>query len=207
MSKDIEELRFVADLAHNGGMMQAENEHLKRDNAKLQVEIEHLKKNNVQQQGEIVKLQDENRRLRAEMDVMKYSQAQSQPTVVVNNFYMLSVPKTHDYVCKLDNDGRRFVGHFMHHTLPDNTQRSIIDEVDEMTQLAVSQDDRLADAMEKLASKPTTQNNYGDHVEGDKVGEKNVVPRIENFKPEIQTQSNCFTTSVAGGQGNELPEG
>ncbi len=89
MSYDIEELRFVADLAHKGGMMQAENEHLKKDNAKLQTENEQLKKNYVQQQGEIVKLQDENRRLRAEMDVMKYSQAQSQPTVVVNNYYLL----------------------------------------------------------------------------------------------------------------------
>ena len=186
MNNDIEELRFVADLAHNGGMMQAENEHLKRDNAKLQVEIEHLKKNNVQQQGEIVKLQDENRRLRAEMDVMKYSQAQSQPTVVVNNFYMLSVPKTHDYVCKLDNDGRRFVGHFMHHTLPDNTQRSIIDEVDEMTQLAVSQDDRLADAMEKLASKPTTQNNYVDQLAIGEHATLNRYPAEEDTTDTIQ---------------------
>lgn len=40
MSYDIEELRFVADLAHKGGMMQAENEHLKKDNMRMHGEME-----------------------------------------------------------------------------------------------------------------------------------------------------------------------
>jgi hypothetical protein len=144
MNSDIEELRFVADLAHSGGMMQAENEHLKKDNAKLQTENEQLKTDCERLQGEMGELQLLLKQLEGDIRLKKDEieslrkqnlQAQGQqPRVVVNNFYMLSVPKTHEYVCKLDNDGRRFVGHFMHHTL-DDTQRSVIDEVDEMTQL------------------------------------------------------------------------
>lgn len=135
MSKDIDELRFVADLAHNGGMMQAENEYLKKDNAQLQVENERLKNDNMQLRTEIGKLKDDNRLMRAEMDVLRSTPPQGQPTVVVNNYYLLSMPKTSNYVRALDNEGRLFVGHFMHHTLSDGTPQSVIDEVDEMTQL------------------------------------------------------------------------
>jgi hypothetical protein len=104
--------------------------------------------------------------------------------VVVNNYYVLSVPKTYKYVNALDNAGRRFVGHFIHQTMSDGTPQSVMAQVDEMTQLEGSQEGRLADAMEELAKKPTTQNNYGDMVET-----KTVIPRVENFQPQIQNQN------------------
>lgn len=135
MSKDIDELRFVADLAHSGGMMQAENEYLKKDNANLQTENERLKNDNMQLRTEIGKLKDDNRLMRAEMDVLRSTPPQGQPTVVVNNYYLLSMPKTSNYVRALDNERRLFVGHFMHHTLSDGTPQSVFAQVDEMTQL------------------------------------------------------------------------
>ena len=172
MSTDIDELRFVADLAHNGGVMQAQNEHLRSVNLELKLEIE--------------KLRSENEGLRAEVARLKAAQQQAplQPQVVVNNYYVLSVPKTYKYVNALDNAGRRFVGHFIHQTMSDGTPQSVMAQVDEMTQLEGSQEGRLADAMEELAKKPTTQNNYGDMVET-----KTVIPRVENYQPQIQNQN------------------
>jgi hypothetical protein len=57
--------------------------------------------------------------------------------VVVNNynFLMLSVPRTRAYVDNLSNDGRQFVGHMLHHTMLEDTPRSVMDQVDEMTRL------------------------------------------------------------------------
>ena len=46
MENNIEELRFVADLAHNGGMMQAQNEALKAENLRLQEENMRLRAEN-----------------------------------------------------------------------------------------------------------------------------------------------------------------
>ena len=147
MGTNIDELRFVADLAQNGGMMKAQIEQLESENARLKSDNEALK--------------DENARLRAKNEELK-SAKQNGPTYVVNNFFLLSVPKTFKYVSALDNDERRFVGHFMHQTLEDGTPQSVFAQVDEMTQLEGNQEERLADAMEELAKKPTTQNIYGD---------------------------------------------
>lgn len=190
MNTDIEELRFVADLAHNEGRMQAQNEQL-RD------EIE-------QQKREIERLRSENEGLRAEVADLKAAQQQAsqQPKVVVNNFYLLSVPKTFKYVSALDNDGRRFVGHFMHQTLSDTTPQSVMAQVDEMTQLEGGQEGRLADAMEELARKPTTQNNYGDTVEM-----KTVIPRVENYRPQIQSQNIDLSTQPLGHQDDKRLNG
>ena len=47
----------------------------------------------------------------------------------------------------------------MHHTMADNLPKRIYERVDEITQLEGNQTGRLADAMEKVAEKPTTQNN------------------------------------------------
>ena len=43
MESTIEELKFVADLAHNGGMMKAQNEALSADLTKLQTELNEKK--------------------------------------------------------------------------------------------------------------------------------------------------------------------
>ncbi len=43
MDPTIEELKFVADLAHNGGMMKAQNEALSADLTKLQTELNEKK--------------------------------------------------------------------------------------------------------------------------------------------------------------------
>ena len=177
MDKNIDELRFVADLAHNGGVMQAQNEHLKNENDRLRHENE--------------KLRFENEGLKAKIDELRAVRQlnSQQPTVVVNNFYVLSVPKTHQYVSVLNNADRRFVGHFMHQTLSEGTPQYLIAQIDEITQPKASQEERLADAMEELAKKPTTQNNYGDYVEGDKVKEKTTIPNVGNYQPQITTQN------------------
>ena len=146
MAKDIEELRFVADLAHNGGVMQAQNEVLQKENARLQAD-------NARLTADIARLQ---------AIIEQYQQNCSQPTVVVNQYFMLSIPKTSEYVSELDNNGRRFVCHFMHNTMPDGTPMSVIAQVDEMTRLEGSPEARLTHAMEDLAQRPTTQNVYGD---------------------------------------------
>ena len=82
MEKSIEELKFVADLAHNGGMMQAQNEYLRNEIARLQHENARLQHENAQQKTELEGLKAEMAELRA----MKQLNGQ-QPTVVVNNFY------------------------------------------------------------------------------------------------------------------------
>jgi hypothetical protein len=56
-------------------------------------------------------------------------------------------------------------GHFIHHTLPDGINMNFVKRVDELTMLETPQDQRLADAMEKVAGRPTTQNIYGDKNE------------------------------------------
>lgn len=170
MATDIEELRFVADLAHNGGVMQAKIEHLENENARLRSDNEQLR--------------DELARVRAEFEEMKATKQQNSPTYVVNNFFLLSMPKTYKYVSALDNNERRFVGHFIHQTLEDGTPQSVFAQVDEMTQLEGKPEERLADAMEELAKKPSTQNFYGDTV-----SEKTVIPSVGNYKPQIATQN------------------
>ena len=78
---------------------------------------------------------------------------------MVNNFYyVLSWPKTVEYVGTLDSDGRLHASHFIHHTLPDGIPLQFIKKVDDLTMLEARQEQRLADAMEKVAERPTTQN-------------------------------------------------
>lgn len=58
----------------------------------------------------------------------------------------------------LNNSQKMLVGHLLHHTMADNLPKRIYERVDEITQLEGNQTGRLADAMEKVAEKPTTQN-------------------------------------------------
>ncbi|WP_288280812.1 hypothetical protein [uncultured Prevotella sp.] len=45
--------------------------------------------------------------------------------------------------------------------------------------------DRLMDTVEKMADRPEKQ----EIIYGDKVGEKNMIPSVSNFRPEIYTQN------------------
>lgn len=105
-------------------------------------------------------------RLMCEMPSENAETCAQGPVLMVNNFYyVLSWPKTVEYVGKLDSNGRKSAGHFIHQTLPDGINMSFVKRVDELTKLVGPQDQRLADAMEKVAERPTTQNIYGDKNE------------------------------------------
>ena len=67
--------------------------------------------------------------------------------------------------------------HMLHHTVPDDTPISVIQQIDEITSLDGNQTARLADAMEGLAKKPTTQNNFGN---------------IGNYNGHVDEQMNSF---------------
>ena len=71
----------------------------------------------------------------SELEALLLQQQNAHPTVVVNQYFMLSVPLTRDYVSNLSNDGRQFVGHMLHHTMPAETPRYMLEQVDEMTRL------------------------------------------------------------------------
>ena len=119
-------LQMVVDMAAKGGKMEAQQE---------------------AQDKEIERLMEENRQLKAamardkerisELEHLLQQQQASRPQVVVNNynFFMLSVPRTRAYVDNLGNDGRQFVGHMLHQTMLEDTPRSVMDQVDEMTRL------------------------------------------------------------------------
>ena len=119
-------LQMVVDMAAKGGKMEAQQE---------------------AQDKEIERLMEENRQLKAamardkerisELERLLQQQQASRPQVVVNNynFFMLSVPRTRAYVDNLGNDGRQFVGHMLHQMMLEDTPRSVMDQVDEMTRL------------------------------------------------------------------------
>ena len=89
MNTNIEELKFVADLAHNGGVMQAQNDALKAEVERLKAEIDNQNEMNLKK-DDIIAAQ--NQRI-AELVAMLHQQ-DSQPKVVVNNFFLLSCHKT-----------------------------------------------------------------------------------------------------------------
>lgn len=161
MEGSIDTLKFVASLAHDGGKWEAENTGLKAEVARLKAENDALccqlarKSETIERQLQRI----------SEIEAMLLQQMNNQPRVVVNNVYVLSWPKTVDYVSQLDNNERRFVGHFMHHALPDGTPTSFIKRVDEMTRLTSNHEERLADAAEKLAARPLGETH--NHFEGD----------------------------------------
>ena len=119
-------LLMVVDMAAKGGRMEAKQE---------------------AQDKEIERLIEENRQLKAErakdkeriseLEQLLHQEQAARPQVVVNNynFFVLSVPRTRAYVDTLGNDGRQFVGHMLHQTMPEDTPRSMLDKVDEITQL------------------------------------------------------------------------
>ena len=119
-------LHLMVDLATKGGKMEAELE--ARDK-----EIERLIKENTELRSVVTR---RDARI-SELEHLLTQQESARPQVVVNNynFLMLSVPRTRAYVDNLSNDGRQFVGHMLHHTMLEDTPRSVMDQVDEMTRL------------------------------------------------------------------------
>lgn len=171
MESTIEELKFVADLAHNGGMMKAQNEALSADLTKLQTELNEMKVHVMEMQVMMAAKDEEiaakNRRI-AELEAMVQQQNSQQPTMVVNQFFVLSIYKTISYISALDNSGRCFAGHFLHHTLTDGTPPMMMAKVDEITNLQGDVNRELADAIKEAANKPTTTinaANYTAHVD------------------------------------------
>jgi len=115
-------LQMVVDMAAMGGKMEARYEALEKEIDEKRAEIKRLR--------EVVEKRD------ARIDELEgLLQQNSQPKVVVNQYFMLSVPLTRDYVSNLGNDGRQFVGHMLHHTMPAETPRYMLEQVDEMTRL------------------------------------------------------------------------
>lgn len=49
--------------------------------------------------------------------------------------------------------------------------------------------ERQTEALLKVVDRPTTQNILGDIIHGDKVAEKNVIPNVGNYQPQITTQN------------------
>ena len=177
MAKDAEELKIILDMAANGGKMQAQNEMLleriaqlendlkrqKNENKKLKNDLEEKTKECKEKDHRIEELEA---RLMCEVPSGNTETCAQGPVLMVNNFYyVLSWPKTVEYVGKLDSNGRKNAGHFIHQTLPDGINMNFVKRVDELTKLVGPQDQRLADAMEKVAERPTTQNIYGDKNE------------------------------------------
>ena len=177
MAKDIEELKMILDMAANGGKMQAQNEMLLDKIAQLENEIKRQKNEIKKLRNDLAekakeceekdhRIEELEAKLMCEIPSEDSDTCAQGPVVMVNNFYyVLSWPKTVDYVTKLDSNGRMSAGHFIHHTLPDGINMNFVKRVDELTMLETPQDQRLADAMEKVAGRPTTQNIYGDKNE------------------------------------------
>lgn len=177
MAKNAEELKMILDMAANGGKMQAQNEMLMDRLAQKDKEIEGLKNENKELKNGLAektkeceekdrRIEELEARLMCEMPSENAETCAQGPVLMVNNFYyVLSWPKTVEYVGKLDSNGRKSAGHFIHQTLPDGINMSFVKRVDELTKLVGPQDQRLADAMEKVAERPTTQNIYGDKNE------------------------------------------
>ena len=171
MDPTIEELKFVADLAHNGGMMKAQNEALSADLTKLQTELNEKKVQLMEMQvmmaakDEVIAAKD--RRI-AELEAIVQQQNSQQPTMVVNQFFVLSINKTISYISALGNNERCFAGHFLHHTLTDGTPPMMMAKVDEITSLQGDVNRELADAIKEVANKSSTTinaANYNAHVD------------------------------------------
>lgn len=145
MAENTENLKLIIDLASNSGAMQERCVRLADENAKLREENAELK-------DEISELKQEYARLKATLEaqdrliaeqtehIQELEKVASQipsggSVVVVNQYFMLSVEKTCEYVTRLDAEHRIFVGHMFQHTLPDNTSKHILDQVRDMTEL------------------------------------------------------------------------
>ena len=158
-------LQMVVDMATLGGKMEAQYEAKEREIEELHTKVKEL----------LGGIEKRNARI-SELEALLSQQQSAQPTVVVNQYFMLSVPLTRDYVSSLSNDGRQFVGHMLHHTLPAETPRYMLEQVDEMTRLTPQE------------SGIVIQNNNGP-VNGD-IKTQNV-GTMDLWNEDIQKQLGC----------------
>lgn len=168
MAKDVEELKMILDMAANGGKMQAQNEMLLDRIAQMENELNEVQYKLAEKTKECEekdrRIEELEARLMCEIPSENVENCAKGSVVMVNNYYyVLSWPKTVEYVGKLDSNGRMSASHFIHHTLPDGINMSFVKRVDELTMLEAPQEQRLADVMEKVAERPTTQNNIYQH--------------------------------------------
>lgn len=171
MAEDIEKLKFIVDLATDKGKMEQQNNHLNDKIVRL-VEESKEKDSVIAKQKETI--EQMTARIR-ELEAMISNSPQvnvgtaqleagnpSPKVVVVNQYILLSGPKTVDYVRALDDTHRMFASHMLMNTVAVSSQQQM-DRITELTRLeGNSLQERLADAMEEAAKKPTTQNIYGD---------------------------------------------
>ena len=203
MPKDIEELKMIVDLAKSDGKKEDENEMLKTVKKQLEDTCAKQQKMLAQKDKQLAekdkRIEEQKERI-SELEAMvankPYVGDGQQPVVFVNQYFLLDCPKTISYVGALDNSMKMFAGHLLLHTMADNTPKRVFDQVNEMTQLEGNSTDRLIDAMEKVAERPVTQENYY----GDNVKEKTVIPSVENYQPQIQSQTNNLSPIMSGQQ-------
>lgn len=187
MTKSVEELKMILDIATNGGKMEAQNEMLLEKVARMEKDMKRLENENKKLKNDLTEKTKECEELEAKiMCDMKMDEQDSNnqgSIVFVNNYYyVLSWPKTVEYVGTLDSNGRVSASHFIHHTLPDGIPVQFIKKVDELTKLEARQEKRLADAMEKVAERPTYGEFYNmEYVNNKETNiDKNYAPNIEH---------------------------
>ena len=185
MTKNLDELKMIVDLAKTGGMMEAQNkmmeEQLQEKDEEIARQKEMLKEKEKviakkdKQLAERDKQIEEKDKQIAEKDARikeleslmmtvettedsQTTAGGQHPVVIIQQYFLLDILKTISYVLRLNNSQKMLVGHLLHHTMADTLPKRIYERVDEITQLEGNQTGRLADAMEKVAEKPTTQN-------------------------------------------------
>jgi len=160
------------------------NKEVGRLNAKLdKVNAEHvlLQKEREKDKTTIAKLEE--RCCQLEERVLKESETelQQEPRIVINNYIILSKPKTVTYVSSLDDNGRMFASHMLTNTISDNCTLNDYDTIKQITQLGgVAREQQLKDAIKEAATHPSTviQN----------VEQITKIPSVSNYQPQIQSQ-------------------
>lgn len=161
MAKDIDELRLIVDLATDKGKMEQQNSQLNEERAQMQHKLAEQEALIAQQQAYITMLEGRVRELEALACGCEKAAAQPATQVVLMAQYLLlSGAKTKAYVKNLNDTQRMFAGHMLIHTLAEGTPQALLDQVTEMTQLeGAARQERLASAIEEVATKPTTSTN------------------------------------------------
>lgn len=184
MPKDIEELKIILDLAKAGGKMEEQLRQTMAENKTLKAQIKEKDKTIEEHVRQLdakgKEIAEKDMRIR-ELEAIVAGGAVAvaapnadnnknagsvPPLVVIQQYILLDGAKTVAYVCSLDNDHKMFAGHLLHHTMAANTPKHIYDRVDAMTQLESNQTGRLADAVEKMADKPTEPTVRAEHYYG-----------------------------------------
>ena len=117
-------MMMMVEMATKGGKMEARQEAQDKVIVEMQKQVELLHDELAKRDARIV-----------ELEAMLMQQENARPKVVVNQFFMLSVLRTRDYVSNLNNDGRQFVGHMLHQTMSEETPHYLMEQVDEITRL------------------------------------------------------------------------